>query len=508
MADGVGKYRVRCFDVEQGQNIAVLNDAEARKLNIEIGDRVLVRWKNRDAIALADYSRNFIKPGELGLFGDTTTVLKATNGSLVSMEKAQRPRSLDFIRKKLDGEALGEKEIGEIISDVMKERFSVAELSALVTAIYIRGLGGEEIVSLTRAMVGSGETMKFGAGKPVASEHSIGGVAGDRVSMLIVPIIASLGITIPKTASRAISSASGTADAMEVLAPVELSRKKVEVVVRKTGGALVWGGGVNIAVADDKLIKVRHPLRLDPPGLLLSSILAKKKAEGAKYVLLDIPAGRGTKIENIKDAENLANNFKLLSRKLGMRLNCIITDGSEPVIQTIGPALEAKAALEALSERGSVHGQLAEKALVMSGLILELVRGMGREKAYALCKKQFESGRVEEKFREIIEAQGGDPDIRPHQIKVGLERRKVVSKEDGKIGHVDNKAIFRLCRALGAPADKQAGVILHVRKEQRVQKGDILFEMVSSSKKAIEYAASRQDDYPVAEIERVILDVI
>ncbi|MFA6329256.1 MAG: thymidine phosphorylase [Candidatus Micrarchaeia archaeon] len=504
----VNTYKARCFDVEAGINVAVLNDETAHKLNIEKGDRILISYGRRKVLALADYSDKYVRTDEISLFADVSSKLGDCEGKQICVEKAQRPQSLDFIRKKLDGLSLTEAEIGQIIDDLMVENFSVAELSAFVTAIYIRGLAPDEIVGLTKAMVRSGEAMHFPKGSIVASEHSIGGVAGDRVSMLIVPIIASCGITIPKTASRAISSASGTADAMEVLAPVDLSREQVEKVAKKTGGALVWGGGVNIAIADDKLIQVRHPLRLDPSGLLLSSILAKKKAEGAKHVLLDIPVGRGSKIDDLKEANSLANSFKMLSSRLGMSLNCIITDGSEPAMNSIGPSLEARAVLETLADGGKSNQQLAEKAMIMSSVILQMAKKMDKDKAYALARKQLESGKAEEKFREIIGAQGGNPDVRASQIKISAEMTRIKSKADGKVGHIDNKAIFRLCRALGAPSDKQAGIILKARKEQRIRKGDVLFEAYSSSPHALSYVCSRIDQYPVIEIEKVILDMI
>jgi AMP phosphorylase len=508
MASTAQKYKVHFFDVEAGLNVAVLNGGEAHALNIETGDRIFLRAGKRNAIALADMSENYIPKGTIGLFADTADALRISEGDSVTLEKAQRPASLDYIRKKLDGGILEGREIHEIVSDLLRERFSVAELSAFVTGIYIRGLAPDEIVSLTNAMVASGEVMTFPKGSIVASEHSIGGVAGDRISMLIVPIIASLGIVIPKTASRAISSASGTADAMEVLADVNIPRQKVEQIAQKVGGALVWGGGVNIAVADDRLISVRHPLRLDPPGLLLSSILAKKKAEGAKFVLLDIPVGKGCKIENVREAEELAKNFKFLSKKLGMELNCIITNGSEPIMNAIGPALEARAVLETLHDGGRSYPHLTEKAVELSSVIAGMALGISKSKAHALCKKSLESGKAEKKFREIIAAQGGDPSVRASQISPGRERRKVLSKVDGKVGHVDNKAIFRLCRALGAPSDKKAGIMLFVRKEKRISKGDVLFEMYSSSRNAIEYAHANIDEYPVVEIEKVIIDII
>jgi AMP phosphorylase len=177
-------------------------------------------------------------------------------------------------------------------------------------------------------------------------------------------------------------------------------------------------------------------------------------------------------------------------------------------MNAIGPAIEARAILEILADGGKSHPQLAEKAIIMSSVILQMAKSMDKDKAYALAKKQLESGAADRKFRQIIAAQGGDPKVKPSQIQMSKEHRAVKAKADGKVGHIDNKAIFRLCRALGAPSDKKAGIMLKVKKEQRICKGDTIFEVYSSSAKSLEYVCSRIDEYPVVEIEKIILDMI
>src|SRR3989344_4337849 len=267
------ELKATVFDIEQGQNEIILSEDQAKQMDLGVMDRVKVKLRGRSITAMVDVCKDCVSQGSVGLFGEVAEALKAKNGDKVEIGLMRRPASLDFVRKKLDGGILNGKEIEEIIKDLNSENLSQAELAAFIAGIYTRGLNTDETVALTKAVF----------------EHSIGGVAGDRVSMIIVPVMASLGYTIPKTCSRAISSAAGTADVMEVLAPVSLTLKKVKQVVEKTGGCLVWGGALNMASADDKLIKIRNPLRLDPKPLLLSSILAKKKAEGAKYVLIDLP---------------------------------------------------------------------------------------------------------------------------------------------------------------------------------------------------------------------------
>ncbi len=500
------KLKVKFFDVEQGQNEAVISEGLGKELNIDVGDRVRLKANSKSVVALIDHSKKYLSKNEIALFDELADALDAKKHEFVTMSKEQRPASLDYIRKKLDGVALSASEINEIITDVMEEKFSLAELVAFVSAVYIRGANTDEIVALTNAIYKSGESMEFDDSCQVVSEHSIGGVAGDRVSMLIVPILASLGFLVPKTATRAISSASGTADAMECLARVDLTRAEVEKVVKTAGGCLVWGGGVNMAVADDKLIKVRQPLRLDPHGLLLASILAKKKAEGAGHILLDIPYGRGAKIERLDEARQLAQEFKELGAKLNMKIIAIITDGSEPVIQQMGPALEARAVLEALQGKG--HDSLVEKACVMSGLVVEQCKVLPQGEGYKLAKKSITSGAAYKKFKEIIQAQGGKPEIKPEDIAVGTVRSTVHAPYDGRVSHIDNKAIFKACRALGAPSYKGAGLILHVRTGQEVKKGEALFELVTNSEEALKYTISKKDDYKIIEIKEIILDVI
>jgi len=257
------QLKTKIFEVEQGQNECILNTVTAMQLGLSIYDRVQLKLKGKQIVAIVDFSHQALAPDEIGLFEEVAKLLEAQAGDLISLESLQRPMSLDYIKKKLDNKMLSQKEIHSIIQDLMHENLSSTELAAFITAIYINGLSMDETIALTNAIAQSGDMLKVDHAI-VVSEHSIGGVAGDRVSMLLVPLMASLGLRIPKTAARAISSASGTSDAMEVLAPVSLTVPQIESVVQKTNGCLVWGGAVRLASADDKLIKIRNPLRLDP----------------------------------------------------------------------------------------------------------------------------------------------------------------------------------------------------------------------------------------------------
>ncbi len=498
------QFKVRIFEVEQGQNEIVLNEESGAALGINHFDRVSVRSHSRKAMAIADFSHELIRSHEIGVFEEVANQLQVKNGDWVFVEPVHRPESLEYIKKKLDGRTLTGSEIGTIIGDLMQETLSSTELAAFISAIYTKGMSVEETAELTNAICESGDVLNFGQ-QLVVSTHSIGGVAGDRTSMIVVPILASLGLKIPKTASRAISSASGTADAMEVLTNVTLDLQQIKRVVDKTNGCLVWGGAVRLASADDKLIRIRNPLHLDPKPLLLSSILAKKKAEGAKYVIIDIPVGSGAKIEDVEEGKALARDFENLGAHLGIKVQCLISDGSEPLTHAIGSALEAKLVLETLEEKRM--NLLLEKSCLMAGVMLHLVKGVSKEEGYRMALQQVHSGAALEKLQQIIVEQGGKR-VTSKDVKTGRLHAVLKARERGKISHVDNRAVSQLCRMLGAPQDKGAGVLLKAAKGQHVEKGQELAVLVSNSKEKLAYALQQTENLPLVQVQRIIIDVV
>ncbi|RLJ08078.1 MAG: thymidine phosphorylase, partial [Candidatus Aenigmatarchaeota archaeon] len=264
-------------------------------------------------------------------------------------------------------------------------------------------------------------------------------------------------------------SPAGTADRMECLAPVELEMEEIKRVVEQTGGCLVWGGAVELAPADDLLIQIEYPLAIDP--LLLPSVMSKKKAVQAKYVVIDIPTGRGAKIKTIGEANELAERFIELGKRLGIQVKCVSTFGEQPIGFGIGPALEAREALTAL--KGKPPADLLDKVMHIASTLLGF-KNKGAEKRVLQIIK---SGKAERKLREIIEAQGGDPKVQPEDIPIGEKCVKIKSGERGRILWINNHAIARIAREAGAPSDKGAGILLRKKLGDKVEKGDVLLEI-------------------------------
>jgi AMP phosphorylase len=472
------KLKVKLLGIRAGgKQIIVVDEEYASRLGIHSSDRVEITYKQQNVIAIANVATDFPKK-TLGIYEEVQQKLKAQEGETVQVRPAERPESLGYIRDKLSGRRLRAPEIKTIIRDVVERHLSDIELASFVTSLYIRGTSMDEVEALTKAMVETGQTLDFNK-KPILDKHSIGGVPGDKTTLLVTPIVSAAGFTIPKTSSRAITSPAGTADRVEVLCPVDLTIEEMRSVVKKTNACLAWGGALELAPADDLFIQVEYPLSIDP--LLLPSIMSKKKAIGADYVVIDIPTGRGAKIKTIGEAHDLAQEFIELGKRLDMHIQCAVTFGEQPIGYAIGPALEAREALSTLMGKGPID--LVNKAVSLAALLFEM---MGVKDGTQKAKNILKSGEAEKKFREIIAAQGGDPDVKPEDIEVGNETAEIRAEEKGRIQWINNRAVAQIARAAGAPKTKSAGVLLNKKLGDKVTEGDILYRIYSKSSQKLE----------------------
>jgi AMP phosphorylase len=464
--------KARPLEFEARVPTVILNSGDAESLGVKALDRIELSVGKKKSVALVNVAERFIEQGEIGLYGGVEEELDLRMGDRVRVMPCPPPESLVAIRKKLSGDVLKASEIKGIVEDVVGNRLSDVEVTAFVTALYNHGMIMSEVSALSSAMAATGMKLRLSR-KTTYDKHSIGGVAGDKTSLLLVPIIASSGMVIPKTSSRAITSPAGTADRVECLCPVNLELEEIKRVVEKTNGCLVWGGAVDLAPADDSFIKVEYPLSIDP--LLLPSVMSKKKAVGADYVVIDIPTGRGVKFKTIAEAQEIGRKFIELGKKLGIKVECASTFGEQPIGHAIGPALEAREALRAI-QGGRGQPDLINKVCHLAGVLYEF-RGIRNGEDKAL--KVLRSGKADRKLRDIVAEQGGDPGIRPEDIPVGSHCCQVKSRVSGRVWWINNRAIIQVARAAGAPSDKGAGIILHKKLNSQVRRGDVLLEVFS-----------------------------
>ncbi len=482
------KLKVKDMDIATGGILVVLvNKKDAEKFDLHHEDRISVKKGRKKATSIVDIgeSEKAVKPGQIGFFEEVLEELNVKPGTEVDIDLEDKPKGVEHIKKKLQGKELSKEEIDEIIKEIVERKLSAIEMTYFIAACYTNEMSLDETVNLTNAIVDHGNKLKL-KNKIIVDKHCTGGVPGNRTTMIIVPIVAAAGLTIPKTSSRSITSPAGTADTMEVLAPVEFSLKKMKSIIQKTNGCIILGGrGVDLASADDKLIKLRHPLSLDPEGMLLASILAKKAAVNSNHVLIDIPIGNDTKIKNKKEANRLSKLFIKIGRKLGMKVKVIITDGTEPVGKGIGPALEARDALWVLKRDERRPKDLEKKCISMAAEILKSADIKGAKKK---VKDILESGKAYEKMKEIIKAQGGDPDVDPDKIKIGKYKYTYNAPKTGTMTDINNFTISKIARIAGAPKDKGAGIYLYRHEGQEVKKGQPIFTIYSENKTKLKYA--------------------
>ena len=423
-----------------------------------------------------------LAPDEASLSDAAWTLLGATDGAHVTLSHPPPVTSLTLVRRKLYGQRLHDQDFTPIIDDIVAGRYSAIELTAFVAACTGGRLDLAETVALTRAMVDVGERLTW-PHPIVVDKHSVGGLPGNRTTMLVVPIVAAAGLVMPKTSSRAITSPAGTADAMETLAPVTLDVPAIRRVVERTSGCIVWGGAVRLSPADDVIIRVERPLDLDSDGQLVASVLSKKVAAGATHVVIDMPVGPTAKVRSHDAARTLGALLTAVGRDVGLSVEICEGDGSQPVGRGIGPALEARDVLAVLHGNTAAPQDLRERALDLAGRVIEAGHGLDAGTGRSVAREILNDGRALRTFEAICEAQGG-----MRELPVSAHTHTIEATCAGTVANIDNRRLARVAKLAGAPVAKTAGLDLLVRLGDTVAEGQPLFTLHAASPGELEYA--------------------
>ena len=439
-------------------------------LNVVTGDRFGV-----DVAALSEAAWAVLEPGD-----DAWAVFSHPDP----------PASAPALRAKVFGHRLAEADFVGLMRDTVENRLSDIELAAFVTACAGGRLDHDETIGLTRAMIAVGQRIHWGDG-PVLDKHCVGGLPGNRTTPIVVAIIAAAGHRIPKTSSRAITSPAGTADTMEVMAPVTLDLAAMRRVVEREGGCVVWGGNVRLSPADDVLIRVGRPLDFDSDGQLVASVLSKKAAAGATHVLIDIPVGPTAKVRSDQAADSLQARLLATARALGLTLAVLRTDGRQPVGYGIGPALEARDVLRVLRGDLQAPQDLRERALEVAAALLDIAPGATPGQGEVTARTLLDSGAALRRFLAICEAQGGftEPTMSAHA-------QPLLATRGGVVAAIDNRRLANIAKLAGAPASPGAGLDCRVRIGDRIDAGEPLLQVHAQSPGELEYALEYATAHP------------
>lgn len=496
--------KAKKLDISTGrQPVAVLFEPEAVKFGIHREDRIELKIGEQAIHALADFTDTEVKRGEIGLFAELWQDKDVRDGETVEIELVKRPPSVSAIKRKLLGATLTQEDMRSIIGDIVAGRLSDVETTYFVATGFADTWSNKELYYLTRAMAETGDTLELKG--TVIDIHSIGGLPGNRTTMLTSPIAACLGLTIPKSSTRAITSPSGVADTMETLARVDLSIEEVKKQAEKIGATLMWGGSVNMAPADDKIIEVSYPLAMEPYSKMIVSIMAKKVAMGIKYFVVEMPVGKTAKVHSFDSASYLEKKFRYIGKQFGMKVKVVKLRALEPTGHGVGPALEARDVLRVLQRKPNYSHTLERTALRLVAYAAQLTGRYTFGKAYKVAKSVLEDGTAWHKMQEIIKMQGPQKGIKPDIDSESLISEKthqfdIKASGRGTVTAVDNRAINDLCRVLGAPFDKQAGLYLHKRIKERVKVGEPLMTLFAENKERLELAQKGIDKMIVFKI--------
>ena len=445
--------------------------------------RVRVSTEHKSIIATVNHiTDDWLSHQYAGLSDVAWRLLEAEEGQVAKFSHTRPVDSMSFVRGKLYGNPLDEESARSIITDITAGRYADIQLAAFVTACAGSRLDEKEVAALTQAMVDAGCKLDWGTGM-VMDKHCVGGLPGNRTTPIIVSIVTACGLRMPKTSSRAITSPAGTADTMEVLAPVNISLAQMRSVVEKEGGCIVWGGSVSLSPADDVLIRVERALDLDSEGQLVASVISKKVAAGSSHVLIDIPVGISAKVRSQTYARRLAKHLHYTGEQLGLQVDTLFSDGSQPVGFGIGPALEARDILAVLHNQESAPADLKDRSLLLAGKILELGGKAEPGRGFYVAKEMLESGQALVKFMAMCEAQGGFQE--PGKARYTHE---VHAEKNGVVTYINNRFIAKLAKLAGAPAAPLAGLDFHIKLAQQVFVKTPLFTIHAEAPGELEYA--------------------
>jgi len=482
--------------------IALINELDAGEYGIGIGDKVSLEIPGRKSPIYVnlDTTDSLVEEGEIGFYENVWEKYGIKFGEIVKIVLVPPSEAVKNIRKKLLGGKLNYEEIFSIIKDISNDKIGKVLTTYYAAAGYSPGFGEEEMFYMTKAMASTGDVLKFEG--IVADKHSIGGVGGKGVTPIVVPIIGCLdGLKIPNTSTRAITSASATTDMLEVIMPMSFSKEELESFMIDNSAFMVWGGGLDLAPADDKIIQVQKPIGIESIDKFVASIVAKKLAQGVNHVVFDVPIGKGAKIETEEEYRKVEATFKRVCKRVDINVSIFRRDVSGIDGFAVGPSLECREFIRIYERDERRSTQLEEDALRITGSLIELCGKAEKGKGYQKAREILESGDAFDKLKQIIKLQGGNDDISSNTLEIGGITQEIKAEKEGVIKRIINKKVFEVCRSLGNPRIKEAGMYFHKKPGDSVKVGDRLVTLYATTDGRMKLGLSVFDEVGIFEFE-------
>lgn len=422
---------------------------------------------------------------QCALSGGAISTLGLKKGDVAHIRRSPNPKSRSILQKKISGAELTYSEMEALFSDLVSGRYSQSEIAGFLVAASTN-LSMDEIIALTHVRA-QFEFRQTWGDNIVVDKHSMGGIPGNRITPIVIPIIAAFGLKIPKTSSRAITSAAGTADMMEVLARIDLSPEEMKHVVEQANACIVWNGRLTHTLIDEVMNKINCQLGLSSALLDVTSIMSKKLAAGSSHVLIDMPVGPRAKTKSRSEAIALKVLFENAGNGVGLNTRVSISDGTKPIGHGVGPILETLDVFAVLSNAQEAPMDLRSKSIDYAAQILEWVGAVPERHGKSIAEDLITSGKAMEKLLEIADLQGRQ---NPHALQPGKFSHVICAERSGIINSINIQGISETARSAGAPSDKAAGVVVLADVGQDVVANDPLVKLHSSSSLGLEKAIS------------------
>lgn len=395
-----------------------------------------------------------------------------------------------IIDKKKNGKKLTKEEIEWFITEFLKDKIADYQMSALLMAMFLKGMDVTETAALTDVMLNSGERFKF-QGPEFVDKHSTGGI-GDKASFILAPIASACGVKVPMIAGRGLGFTGGTVDKVEAIKGFKTTLTKAQFQnLAKKNGLVLMGQTQKIAPADKRIYALRDvTATIDSIPLITASIMSKKLAEGANGIVMDIKLGSGAFMRNQKDAEALAKSIMATAKRFNKSSASLITDMSQPLGNAVGHSLEIIESIETLKGNGPQDLTVLSVELA-AHMILLAKKAKSIAQARKMANDSIKDGTALKKFRQLIKAQGGDAKVIDDYSRLPLANKKtqVLAKSTGYIKAMDNASIGLQCTELGGgrktKADKidfAVGFVFHKKIGDQVKKGEPILTIYHHSK--------------------------
>lgn len=409
---------------------------------------------------------------EIGLNEDAFKALNMSEGTEVYVSMAAPSLSTQSLRRKIAGEILTSSEYMDIIKDIASGRYSKMDIAAFLVAC-TSSMSATELVSFTEALVAQ-KVLHWDEKSMVVDQHCLGGVPANKTDLVILAIVSAYGLPMAKTCIRSLTSCAGVADTMGVLANVDYNTSKFQKLVRANNGAIVNYDVLEETKVNHLLHDVRSQLGINQNELVIASILAMMISSGVSHLVLDVPVGENARVHSTNEAIRIRKQVEYIGDMLGLSIDVVITDGSEPIGNGIGAVLEARDVMKILRNKEDAPIDLKEKSLFLAGRVLEFDPQLRGGQGYAVAKEILENGRALEAFQRIVNAQG------VHEVPaLGQYVREVVAPYDGIVSAVNNTIINKIGVYAGATQCLGSGVDLHKKIGDKVKAGDVLYTIYS-----------------------------